>query len=1381
MILSKFTVSFRIYILFVLIFFFHCFGLNEVFVTENEVPAYILYNEGVQFQVQGLLNQAVQKYSEALLLKPRLFEALNNLGVIYSKGNDDELTMSIHLETVDAADDPVKKSIALNNVGNFFLLRAGRDVSLLQKAADYFDEALACNPENLEAIFNRGKAWDELGRPGMAESFYRRTLEMDPSHGNAWLNLANIYITRKEYHTALEQLEALCQDERISAYSKNIAYLNRGQLHRLLDDHRKALLQFKAAKSLLGNSSSLDYYLLLASRTLCIWEDLHDLELSVLQMLEQLLKVGKLSYQEPVVLTPYESTLIPHISGVSTRRATALHTAAWNNASRFLQVPLPDSQLLSERKVKLRIAYLSYDFRDHPMGHLTHALITGHNPHLFHIIAASYGPNDNSKYREIIEQGVHIFLELARVSDWDATEQLNSLNINILIDLMAHTKGARLALAASKPAHLVVNYLGYPGTMGSAYTDYAIVDYRSVPPETAQFFTEKLVYLPHHYQANFYNASLPACFELGGACQASYKKELGVDPSSLVICNFNTLDKMEPYSWHLWMNVLKRVPNSKLVLLAPPKSLTEEVPNRLLEEALGMGILPSSILFLSRTSKESHIARVSGCDLFVDSLVYGAHSTASDTLWAAVPLVTVQGWGGYDEPIGKMPGRVASTLIRNIGLAHELVTFGVKEAEDLAVRLLTCHTLLAKIRSKIGHNLLRYTLFNSQLTTQEIERSYHAMWELKSSGLPPQNLLVLPDLPFTYGQESMEHAVLQLGISCLQRNELKCAKSASERLLQSFPKNPEAWHLAGLSLFQDEEQGPGRIPEALQKIQMAIKINPNVSMFHTNLGHALFSSGDLLSAQNSFKTALLLDPQEIGIALPLQRTLLARKDYATENAFWESYGAGLFKSMSISNNSRSELITNHAEAVSMGNVAEKKKDAANLATMLDVFNSVLEINPTNYEIMLRYGAVLEQSGRYQESLNTMLNAVKQMNIRDYQLSGHFIHKAARPLKQTSVAIYCYEYGQTWWPNWGPSSLTQGGLGGSEEAVVFLSRELVKLGYHVEVYNEAREEEWGPDAYGLYWYPYQSYNVDDPADVFVAWRYHISMQLSEKSLARFLWLQDRLEYDTFTQTFVSALDGIFCLSSYHVSTLPRYAQSKGFVTPNGIDPSFLENGENQPNVFVYGSAPDRGLQVVLEAWPQIRSAVPNATLEVYYGFSSSFLKHIQLTMPNQEQWVHHMHNLLKQKGVILKGMVDHPTLARAYASAGFILYPTVFPETGCVTLMKAMCMGAIPITSKFATSTLPELTQVYDLGPRPLVGGYGQDPLWKQLWIEHVIEVALQDIEERRLETIVKTPEPRPIQKHRKEMKTWARERFLWQHVAGIWKNSFDLVLSIFNQ
>jgi len=175
MILSKFTVSFRIYILFVLIFFFHCFGLNEVFVTENEVPAYILYNEGVQFQVQGLLNQAVQKYSEALLLKPRLFEALNNLGVIYSKGNDDELTMSIHLETVDAADDPVKKSIALNNVGNFFLLRAGRDVSLLQKAADYFDEALACNPENLEAIFNRGKAWDELGRPGMAESFYRRS------------------------------------------------------------------------------------------------------------------------------------------------------------------------------------------------------------------------------------------------------------------------------------------------------------------------------------------------------------------------------------------------------------------------------------------------------------------------------------------------------------------------------------------------------------------------------------------------------------------------------------------------------------------------------------------------------------------------------------------------------------------------------------------------------------------------------------------------------------------------------------------------------------------------------------------------------------------------------------------------------------------------------------------------------------------------------------------------------------------------------------------------------------------------------------------------------------------------------------------------------
>eukprot|EP00639_Heterosigma_akashiwo_P010200 CAMPEP_0206373560 /NCGR_PEP_ID=MMETSP0294-20121207/7786_1 /ASSEMBLY_ACC=CAM_ASM_000327 /TAXON_ID=39354 /ORGANISM="Heterosigma akashiwo, Strain CCMP2393" /LENGTH=325 /DNA_ID=CAMNT_0053821171 /DNA_START=59 /DNA_END=1036 /DNA_ORIENTATION=+ len=314
-----------------------------------------------------------------------------------------------------------------------------------------------------------------------------------------------------------------------------------------------------------------------------------------------------------------------------------------------------------------------------------------------------------------------------------------------------------------------------------------------------------------------------------------------------------------------------------------------------------------------------------------------------------------------------------------------------------------------------------------------------------------------------------------------------------------------------------------------------------------------------------------------------------------------------------------------------------------------------------------------------------------------------------------------------------------------------------------------------------------------------------MALSSTAGGRFLWLQDKPPYETYLPKFISDLSGIFALSDYHVRTFPQHAQPKGVVTPNGIDPEFLEDGPNSPNVFVYGSAPDRGLEMLLLCWPQIREglaiAAPGtkAKLEVYYGFSKSFLVHAANTIPDHKAWISRMETLLKQEGIVYRGMVDHSTLASAYASAGFILYPTIFPETGCVTLMKAQAMGAVPITSRFEGSTLPELTQHWDLGPRPLVGHYANDPEWQSLWVDRVIAAAARDIRERQgSKQTHREDEVRPsfddgegesskvplplapgaatVQQHREQMKDWARRRFLWEHVARQWHSAFQLVL-----
>jgi glycosyltransferase involved in cell wall biosynthesis len=266
--------------------------------------------------------------------------------------------------------------------------------------------------------------------------------------------------------------------------------------------------------------------------------------------------------------------------------------------------------------------------------------------------------------------------------------------------------------------------------------------------------------------------------------------------------------------------------------------------------------------------------------------------------------------------------------------------------------------------------------------------------------------------------------------------------------------------------------------------------------------------------------------------------------------------------------------------------------------------------------------------------------------------------------------------------------------------------------------------------------------------------------------RYLWLQDISSrfIDQYTPTFCASLHGVFVLSNFHAQHgLPAHAASITTITPNGLDAGyFVGNGTTNLNHrFMYASSPNRGLYEVLQAWPRIRQHVPNATLTVYYGFSDSFMKYGQSTMPNFQEWYHTMLELLKQPGVQYVGMVDHLTLAHAYATHGFYLYPTSFPETGCVALMKALAMGAIPITSRYVNSTLPELTKQWDLGPEGHKDGttIATNKVWFDQWVGSVVRAATQD--------------PVALAEHRQGMVKESRPRFLWRTVASTWHGVFE--------
>ena len=311
-----------------------------------------------------------------------------------------------------------------------------------------------------------------------------------------------------------------------------------------------------------------------------------------------------------------------------------------------------------------------------------------------------------------------------------------------------------------------------------------------------------------------------------------------------------------------------------------------------------------------------------------------------------------------------------------------------------------------------------------------------------------------------------------------------------------------------------------------------------------------------------------------------------------------------------------------------------------------------------------------------------------------------------------------------------------------------------------------------------YYNWRDYDaVTHPADIFVTWRYPISAPIGRSArYGTYVWLHDILEpFKQFPAADV--FRGAFVGSRFHSGIVPT--GMRALVTPNGLDARYFVDGPNLAHTLVYTSAPNRGLVEVLRAWPLIRSAVP-VRLYVYYGFTEAFSKWAKSNMENYTLWEARVRELLQQAccrcvecalavrralslsaqdGVVYVGHKDQTQIATALASAGFAVYPTSFEETGCISMMKAMAMGAIPITSRYEGSVLPELTDRFDLGPPARRGRIDGDDDWLVEWAGAVIAAVRNGT----------------LADHREAMKKWARRTLTWAHVASSWSDEFDTI------
>jgi predicted O-linked N-acetylglucosamine transferase (SPINDLY family) len=350
-------------------------------------------------------------------------------------------------------------------------------------------------------------------------------------------------------------------------------------------------------------------------------------------------------------------------------------------------------------------------------------LFERHDKSKFEIIGFSFGPQVEDEMRTRVSRSMDRFIDVRTQSDEEVMQLSRELEIDIAVDLKGFTQDSRTGIFIGRAAPIQVSYLGYPGTMGASCIDYLVADRTLIPVESRQHYSEKIVYLPDSYQVNDSRRVI--------AANSPTRSEEGLPEKGFVYCCFNNNYKITPSVFDLWMRILNRVEGSVLWLL-------EDNPSagvNLRQEAARRGVSRERLIFARRLPLAEHLARHQLADLFLDTLPCNAHTTASDALWAGLPVLTQMGEA--------FAGRVAASLLGAVGLP-EMVAATKVEYEALAVELALDRSRMKTIKDRLQKNRLTAPLFDAATYARNLESAYTAMYERHNAKLPPEHISIVP-------------------------------------------------------------------------------------------------------------------------------------------------------------------------------------------------------------------------------------------------------------------------------------------------------------------------------------------------------------------------------------------------------------------------------------------------------------------------------------------------------------------------------------------------------------------------------------------------------------------------------------------------------------
>jgi len=693
---------------------------------ENITCSRYLYALGKAYEFGKNIHGAIDFYERSFAVNSDDVSILNNIGNLHWK-NDKPNDAAIAFERAIEI-DPFCTTSRLNIV--MLMMSLGDNLDALKKCNDF----IRLKPDCVDVQLMKGRiliemknfsegqkvfekvckilpdcfeAWEGLGDClfydgdfAGAVKKYNIAVQLNPKSYSSFYQLGLIRMRKGHYSTALK-----CFKRAVKIRPDSVeALCNIGQILEVKGCHYyKESLQYysKALKINPNHDWSLASKLHLCAR-ICDWDEIENLRL-------QLPSVGTSEgVVAPFALLALEDA--PDRHKIRAERYCAKY---------LVPGKLPNFVRPLVKQNKIKVGYFSGDCHLHPVSILISAVLEGHSENDFEIYVYSFGNKRDYMY-DRISKIVRNFKNVSNLNDIDIAKLARRDGIDIAIDLSGHTLNGRPQVFAHRAAPIQVSYLGFPGSMGANFIDYIIVDKNLVPSENQKYYSEKPIYLPRHFQAQDNSLFLE---------KAPCKRELGLPEDTFIFCAINNTYKITSEEFDIWMRLLHEVPDSVLWLYAANEIAREN----LIKQAGNRGISSDRLVFTKLVAFNNYINQLAHADLYLDTFNYNAGATASNVLWAGVPLITKAG-AGYTS-------RMASSLLQSIGMP-ELITSTSEDYENLALTLAKNPEKLNAVRLLLTLKRINSELFDVGTFTVDLENSYRKIYRRYIEGKDPDVIYV---------------------------------------------------------------------------------------------------------------------------------------------------------------------------------------------------------------------------------------------------------------------------------------------------------------------------------------------------------------------------------------------------------------------------------------------------------------------------------------------------------------------------------------------------------------------------------------------------------------------------------------------------------------